>query len=114
MDSLGTVRGHRVWRALDQPASFFGIRGRFMTLFLMIAAAAAVIALCIGSSMGSMIGMLTAAGLIFCDYMLILSIQAKMSEKAFSRMISKGGMTRFIKVTPASVKSHLKRKIEWK
>ena len=109
-----TVKGFRIWRSLDQPAAFFGIKGRFMTLFVIIAGAAAVFALIIGSSYGTMIGMLIFGALLFCDYMLVQSIQAKMSDKEFSRLISRSGLIRFVKVTPDSIHSHLNRRITWK
>lgn len=114
MDSKETVRGFRVWRALDQPSSFFGIKGRFMTLFLLIAAGAATVAICLGSSFGSMAGLFIFGTLTFCDYMLILSIQAKLSDKAFSRLLSKRRLTGYIKITPESLESHLNRRIQWK
>lgn len=113
MDRQEQVKGYRVWRALDQPASFFGIKGRFMTLFLLIAAGAATVAICLGSSFGSMAGILIFGALAFCDYMLILSIQAKLSDKAFSRLLSKRRLTGYIKITPESLESHLNRRIEW-
>ena len=114
MDRQDKVGGFRIWRALDQPASFFGIKGRFMTLFLLIAAAAATIAICLGSSFGSMTGLFIFGALAFCDYMLILSIQAKLSEKAFSRLLCKRRLTGYIKTTPEALESHLKRRIQWK
>lgn len=114
MDRQEKVEGYRVWRALDQPAAFFGIKGRFMTLFLIIAAVAAAVAICLGSSFGNMAGMFIFGALAFCDYMLILSIQAKLSEKAFSRLLSKRRLTGYIKITPDSLESHLKRRIVWK
>ena len=114
MDSKETVRGFRVWRALDQPSSFFGIKGRFMTLFLLIAAGAATVAICLGSSFGSMAGLFIFGALAFCDYMLTLSIQAKLSDKAFSRLLSKRRLTGYIKITPESLESHLNRRIQWK
>lgn len=114
MDRQDNERGFRMWRSLDQPAAFFGIKGRFMTLFVLIASAAAVIALTAGSSYGTMLGMIVFGALAFCDYMLILSLQAKMSDKEFSRLISKSGLTRFVKVTPDSLQSHLNRKVTWK
>ena len=114
MDRQDKVRGFRTWRCLDQPSTFFGIKGRFMTLFILIAAAAAVMAIVMGSSYGSMIGMLIIGGLLFCDYLLVLSIQAKMTDKEFSRMISSRSLPRFIRVTPDSVQSHLKRAVSWK
>ena len=114
MDRQDKVRGYRTWRSLDQPAAFFGIKGRFMTLFVLIACAAAVIALTAGSCYGTMLGMVVFGALAFCDYMLILSVQAKLSEKAFSRFLIKRRLTGFIKITPDSLESHLKRRIEWK
>ena len=114
MDRQEQVKGYRVWRALDQPSSFFGIKGRFMTLFLLIAAGAATVAICLGSSLGSMAGLFIFGALAFCDYMLILSIQAKLSDKAFSRLLSKRRLTGYIKITPESLESHLNRRIQWK
>ena len=114
MDRQEQVKGYRVWRALDQPASFFGIKGRFMTLFLLIAAGAATVAICLSSSFGSMAGIFIFGALAFCDYMLILSIQAKLSDKAFSRLLSKRRLSGYIKITPESLESHLNRRIEWK
>jgi hypothetical protein len=63
MDRQDNERGFRMWRSLDQPSAFFGIKGRFMTLFIIIGAAAAVVAIVMGSSYGSMIGMLVIYGL---------------------------------------------------
>lgn len=114
MDRQDKVRGYRTWRSLDQPAAFFGIKGRFMTLFVIIAAAGALVALTAGASYGTMLGMVVFGALAFCDYMLILSLQAKMSDKEFSRLISKSGLTRFVNVTPDSLQSHLNRKVTWK
>ncbi len=114
MERQDRVKGHRTWRSLDQPAAFFGIKGRFMTLFAIVAGAAAVIAITVGSSFGTMLGMVTFGALIFCDYMLINSLQGKMSDKEFSRLISKSGLTPFVKVTPDSIHSHLNRRITWK
>ena len=114
MSRQDQVRGYRIWRALDQPASFFGIKGRFMTLFLLIAAAAATVAICIGSSLGNMTGIFIFGALVFCDYMLILSIQARLSEKGFSRLLCRRRLTGYIKFSPGSLESHLKRRIEWK
>lgn len=85
-----------------------------MTLFVIVAGAAAIIAITAGSSYGTLLGMVILGALLFCDYMLVLSIQAKMSDKEFSRMISRSGLTRYIKVTPDSLDSHLKRKASWK
>lgn len=114
MDRPDKYRSLRTWRSLDQPSAFFGIKGRFMTLFILIAAAAAIVAIVMGSSYGSMIGMLIIGGLLFCDYLFVLSIQAKMTDKEFSRMISSRSLPKFIRVTPESVQSHLKRAISWK
>lgn len=114
MDRQDKVKGYRTWRSLDQPAAFFGIKGRFMTLFAIIAGAAAVIALTAGGTYGTMLGMMIFGALVFCDYMLILSLQSKMSDKELSRLISRNGLTRYVKVTPDSLFSHINRKITWK
>lgn len=114
MDTMTTTQGYRVWRALDQPSAFFGIKGRFMVLFLIIAGIGTLIGLSVGSSMGNLIGMVTIGLLLFCDYMLILSIQGKMSDAEFSRMVCKGNIPRFVKVMPRCIVSSLKSSALWK
>lgn len=114
MDSMTTAKGYRVWRALDQPSAFFGIKGRFMVLFLIIAGASLIIGLSVGSVTGSLLGLIVIGILLFCDYMLILSIQGRMSDGEFSRMISKSGIPRFIKVNPGSIVTSLKMQQPWK
>jgi hypothetical protein len=61
MERQEKVKGYLTWRSLDQPAAFFGSKGRFMTLFAIIAGAAAVIAITIGSTYGTMLGMVASA-----------------------------------------------------
>lgn len=114
MDAMTTPRGYRVWRALDQPSAFFGIKGRFMVLFIILAGAGTLIGLSVGSSMGSLVGMIIIGLLIFCDYMLILSIQGKMSDGEFSRMVCKGNIPRYVKVMPGCIVSSLKTPVLWK
>ena len=114
MEAKTTRRGYRVWRALDQPSAFFGIKGRFMVLFLILAGVGALIGLSIGSSMGNLVGMIVIGLLIFCDYMLILSIQGKMSDGEFSRMVCKGNLPRYVKVMPGCIVSSLKTPALWK
>ena len=60
------------------------------------------------------IGMIVIGLLIFCDYMLILSIQGKMSDGEFSRMVCKGSLPRYVKVMPGCIVSSLKTPALWK
>ena len=114
MDRQDKVRGFRTWRCLDQPSAFFGIKGRFMVLFLILAGAGTLIGLSVGSSMGSLVGMIIIGLLIFCDYMLILSIQGRMSDGEFSRMVCKGNIPCYVKVMPGCIVSSLKTPVLWK
>ena len=111
---MTSSQGYRVWRALDQPSAFFGIKGRFMVLFIILAGASLIIGISIGSSTGSLLGMIVSGILLFCDYMLILSIQGRMSDGEFARMICKGSIPRFVKLRPGTLVSSLKTRQQWK
>ena len=112
--SISERKGYRVWKALDRPSSFFGIRGRFMVLFLLIGAAAALFAISLNVSFGSMMGLVAFGLLLFADYMVIQTLQGKFTEKEFSRLLARKQLPRYIKVHPSITFNSIKGHISWK
>lgn len=96
---------YRIWRSLDRPASFFGVRGRFAYVFLFVAAGGGIIAGIIGTLTNSLVGMVTFGGVCIADYMLVTAIQGKLSDRALSRYLASRRMPRFIHVLPRTVRS---------
>ena len=107
-------KGYRVWKALDRPSSFFGIRGRFMVLFLLIAGAAALFGITVNASFGSMMGLVSFGLLLFADYMVIQTLQGKFTEKEFSRLLARKQLPHYIKVHPDITFNSIKGHISWK
>lgn len=98
----------KIYRALDKPSAFFGIRGKFMILFALIATVALMLAFIIGNNLGSIIGMVAFFAGIIGDYCLIIYIQGRMSEKAFTRSLFAKKLPHCLRVKPHSIKSLLK------
>lgn len=96
---------YRIWRSLDKSASFFGIKGNFMVLFLCTAAAGLIVALIAGKAAGTLPGMAVFALAAAGGYFLVLSVQSKMSDKAFSRSLMKRRYPKFIRITPEAILS---------
>ena len=99
---------YRVWRSLDRPSSFFGIRGKFSYVFLVIAAGGGMLAFVIGGAANSLVGMIAFACALAGDYMLVISLQGKMSDRALSRYLASRRTPRFIHMKPRSIHSLLK------
>jgi hypothetical protein len=100
---------YRVWRSLDRPSSFFGIRGKFAYIFLGIAAAGALLAFVVGGATNSLVGMLAFAGACVGDYLLVISIQGKMSDRTLARYLASRRTPLFLKMQPRSISSYLKK-----
>ena len=105
---------HRIWRSLDAESSFFGIKGRFMLLFLLIAAAGAAAGFCLMATAGNVAGTLALSAVLVCDYLFVMAIQARMTVRQFSRMLSKRKLRQYSRVSPLSVKDNLNNDFTWK
>ena len=100
---------YRVWRSLDRPSSFFGIRGKFAYVFLAFAAAGAMVSMVIGNMTGGITGMLAfACCCCIADYMLVTSLQGKMSDRGLARFLAYRRTPRSIHMLPRSIRSYLK------
>ena len=105
---------HRIWRSLDAESSFFGLKGRFMLLFMLTAAAGTALGFCMMAVAGNVIGTLVLAAVLVCGYLFVMAIQARMTVRQFSRMISKRRLRQYSRVRPLSVKDNLNSEIIWK
>ena len=95
----------RGWRSLDEPLSFFGIKGRFMVVFIIVGAFAGMTSLALGNTFGRFITLTFLAAALVADYMLIQVLQNRYTEREFSRMLSKNKMRMHVKVLPVSLES---------
>lgn len=98
----------KVYRALDRPSSFFGIRGRFIILFGAVAVGGLMLSAVIGKNTVSMVGTLCFLGTLLADYAFIRTIQSRMTERTFTRSICSRNIPKTVKVMPHSIKSNLK------
>ena len=115
MTSADKIPTYRVWRALDADTSYFGIRGRYLFLFLILCAVALAVTSPLWKLLGRLIGtILTAASLIGL-YVAIQYIQNLMTSREFERMLAGKRTVRYLKMRPYTLRDHIKsNKISWK
>ena len=105
---------HRIWRALDAESSFFGIRGRYLLLYGIIAAAGTAASLPVWQVCGSLTGMVITAAVLIADYFTITAMQSQLTERQFTRMLGKLKMQRFSRVRPARLEDRLDNGFRWR
>lgn len=105
---------YRVWRSLDRPSSFFGIRGKFAYVFLAITGAGAAVSFIAGKFTGGFTGMLLFAASAVGSYLTVMSLQGKMTDRGLSRRTASRRIPKRARVLPRSVVSQLKGQMPWK
>lgn len=93
----------RGWKSLDEPLSFFGIKGRFMIVFVLVGAFAGMVSLALGNTFGRFITLTFLAAALVADYMLIQVLQNRYTEREFARMLTKNKMRMHVKVLPECI-----------
>ena len=78
----------KTYRSLDNPSSFFGIKGRFMSWMVGILGIVAFLAIVVGSLTNSIGGYLTLGIGAVSGYFYVLSLQAKSSAREFSKKLN--------------------------
>ena len=99
---------YRVWRSLDRPSSFFGIRGKFAYVFLAFAAAGAMLSAAVGNLTNGLVGMIAFGCSCVAGYMAIISIQGRMSDRGLARFLASRRTPRSIHMLPRGIRSYLK------
>ena len=113
MEAKTTV--YRVWRALDADTSYFGIRGRFLLLFVLMAAACIAVTLFIWIAVGDLIGMVFGGCSLIACYFLIQGIQNRFTSREFERMLFRWKCVKYLRLRPVSLMSYIKSNdISWK
>lgn len=95
----------KVYRSLDQPPTFFGIRGRFTLVMLIGTAFVSVPSLVVGIVTTALLGggvfLIGAASV----YMLTLSLQTRIDEKDFWKVVARRAYPSIYRVRPKHIRN---------
>ena len=106
---------YRVWRALDADTSYFGIRGRFLLLFVLMAAGCLAVTLFIWIAVGDLIGMIFGGCSLIASYFTVQGLQNRFTSREFERMLFRWRFVKYLRLRPVSVRSYIKSNdISWK
>lgn len=95
----------RVYRSLDRPATFFGVRGRFLIVFGL----GFVLGLIISIIVGGMTSMLMGFGVLLVEsviiYLLTITLQEKIDEKDLYKLILRRRFPDIYRVQPKHIRN---------
>lgn len=98
-----------VYKALDRPISFFGVKGGFIGVFFTFCFFALAIGVIVGSIVGaSWVGFLTFGGGVVLSYFIVCSLQDKGSDRQFFKRLQSHRFPKFIKIAPLAFERRLK------
>ncbi len=95
----------RVYRSLDRPSTFLGIRGRFLIVMGLGGAISVIIALVVGQLTSMLVGFGVAILLMAAFYFLTTSLQAKIPEKNIWKILVKRAYPGVYRTTPKHVRN---------
>ena len=87
-----------MYRNLDRPFTFLGVKGRYIPVALIGLLGIVVTAVVVGAALGTFAGLASAVVLIVGGYLALTEIQQKFGEKALSRRMAGMRLPRFILV----------------
>ena len=95
----------RVYRSLDRPATFFGIRGRFLWVMALGGAIALVIGMVVGAVSSMILGF--GAGLLVATgaYFMTVSLQSRIDERVIWKMVVRQGFPALYRVRPKHIRN---------
>ena len=95
----------RVYRSLDQAATVFGIRGRFLIVMALGGALALIVGLVVGAVTGMVVGI--GAGLLCCTgaYLVTMSLQSRIDERDMWKVVLKRGYPTLYRVRPKHIRN---------
>lgn len=88
----------RVYRNLDRPFTFLGVKGRYIPVALVGLLGIVVTAIIVGSFAGTFAGLSSAVVLCAGGYLALTEIQQRFGEKALSRRMAGMRLPKFILV----------------
>ena len=89
---------YRVYRNLDRPLTFLGVRGRYIPVTLAGLFGVIVLSVVIGAVGGTFAGLASTAVLVVGGYLALTEIQQRFGEKGLSRFLSGRRLPKFILV----------------
>ena len=95
-----------VYRSLDKPSAFFGIRGRFTSWMLGIVVVLLFLALIVGALTRAIVGIVIFVAGVAAAYAYILNLQGKSSDRAFTMKLNSRRYPRYVR-TPAGAFRHM-------
>ena len=95
----------KVYRSLDRPSSFFGIRGRFIMVTLAIVAVGLVPSIVIGKLTNMLLGFGILLVTAVVAYFVTTSLQSKIDEKDIWKMVAKRRFPDLYRMRPKSVRN---------
>ena len=100
----------RNFRSLDQPSSFFGIKGRFIIIPIAGGLLGLFVGVIIGSILSGLVGILLFLFCVGAAYGATIILQERMGERDFQLLEDKVGLPRGIIVAPRPMRDYLDNK----
>lgn len=97
----------KVYRSLDRPSAFFGIRGRYQSIALYAYLVDLVVSFFIAQASNGLIGVLAFIAIGALIYLGTIYLQGMHSDRALFRMLSARRLPSYVKVPPCRVSSLL-------
>lgn len=101
---------YQVYKSLDKPSSMLGIKGSYITFFLVGVVVAAFAGITVGSAVNSMLGFLLFALIGVLAYAGTLAFQGKFSEKERYKWFNSRRQPDYIHIQPRPFSSYIENK----
>jgi len=95
----------RVYRSLDRPSTFMGIKGRFIIVMGLGAAVSLIAALIAGRLTSMLMGFGVAVVMMVVFYFLTTSLQAKIPEKDIWKTLVRRSLPRVYRTRPKHIRN---------
>ncbi len=79
----------KVYRSLDKPSEFFGIKGRFMMVMFFLCVFSIALSVMVGQLTGMIFGIGAAILLCAISYLATIVLQSRIKEKDFFKAVTK-------------------------
>lgn len=94
----------KVYRALDRPSAFFGIRGRYTTWLAMLLGVALVLAFFVAALTVRIVGYITFGAGAVAAYLYIISLQERLSDRQLDKRMDARRIPSCVRRTPGPVR----------
>ena len=96
---------YRIFRSLDKPSVFFGIKGKYMTWAMLSLGIVACLAILVGTSFSSLLGFVVFLVGLVVVYFAVLSVQSRITDRQMSKIMAAKMRVKYIKTPAHSVRS---------